>query len=464
MAGIGFRIEKILRDDTYIASLKAYFYSALICSGPWILSIITIFCLSYFTPKNIDIYEVMYFRTTIIYIFAFSLIVVGLLYLSLNRYLSDKLYQKDEEALIPAFNSSTLFILLLQAVIGYFFFRAAAETPLLAFLSVLIYMVVSMIWLIMIFLTALRDYKAITMAYVAGTAATILASLSLGKAFGLEGYFTGYLIGHLLIVILLSMRIFIEFRSKRIFDWEMFLFLARNKRLVLTGVLYNLAIWIDKMVFWASERSISISSFLRSFPEYDSAVFFAYLTIIPALSLFLIHVETDFYRKYRMFYAQILDKGSYAAIGQAKNQMAQSLRNNIVYLLTFQGMITLLAVTFAPELAVILRLKSMTIPIFRITTLGAFLHSMLIIVIIVILYFDFQGLALGVSALFLATNWLFTLFTTALEVPFLGYGYFLSCLVSLIVAFYLLDFRLRRLEYLTFALQPIGVHREEEIM
>ena len=37
-------------------------------------------------------------------------------------------------------------------------------------------------------------------------------------------------------------------------------------------------------------------------PLYDSAMFIAYLAIIPALALFVTHVETSFFEKYRAYY------------------------------------------------------------------------------------------------------------------------------------------------------------------
>lgn len=463
MAGIGFKIGKILAEDTFTASLRAHFYSVIISSGPWLLSILTIFCLNYFRPKSIDIFEAMYFRTTVIYIFAFSLIITGLFYLSLSRYLADKLYQKDPEALLPAFNSAALLLLAIQAVTGYFFFSGSMEAP-IVLLSVLLYMAMSLLWLIMIFLTALRDYKSIAVAYAAGAAVAIAASLLFGSVTGLVGYFAGYLLGHLVIVMLLSLRIFTEFNSKRIFDRDLFTFMLRNKKLVFIGIFYNTAIWIDKMVFWASDRAICVTPFLRSYPLYDSAVFFAYITIIPAISIFLIHVETDFYKAYRGFYTEILGKGTYGAIKSAHQGMSESLKKSIFLLITCQGLITLIAVTFAPEFAGVLGLKSMAIPIFRITTMGAFLHSLLLVAIIVILYFDFQNLAVLVTAVFLVTNCLFTLATVNLSIYFLGYGYFFSALFSLAIAFYAFNFKLNRVEYLTFAMQPLGIHREEEIV
>jgi len=463
MAGIGFRLQKVLQKDTYLDSIKGYFYSALIFAGPWILSIVTLFGLSYFNPETIDIFELTLFRTTIIYIFAFSLIFVGLLYLSLSRYLSDRLFLEEEGSLVPAFNSAAALVVPVQAVTGWIFFSLQEMGPVLCLLSTLIYVTISMIWVVLIFLSALRDYNAIIGSYAAGTAATIVLSLVLGHHYDLVGYFLGYFVGHFLIVMLLASRVFIEFPSKKVFDRPFFTFLRKNMDIVLTGLFYNIAIWIDKIVFWASPRAVQVAPFLRTFPMYDTAVFVAYLTIIPSLALFIVQVETDFYRHYKTFYTRVLQKGTYSSILEAKAGMVESLKRNITLVVVCQGAISLLTITFSPEIARICALKASQIPLFRITVLGAFIHSIVLIAIIVILYFDFRRIALTVAAVFMVTNALFTYITVFMPPPYWGYGYFFSALVTLASAFYLFDYKFKRLEYLTFALQPLGVHREEEV-
>ncbi|MDD2752019.1 MAG: exopolysaccharide Pel transporter PelG [Candidatus Omnitrophica bacterium] len=464
MAGIGFRIEKILEGDTYIDSIKAHFYSTIIFSGPWLVSIVTLFLINLFSVQKLHSFEVAYLRSTIIYIYAFSLVVVGILYLSASRYLADKLYFKEPESFAPAFNSLALLVLLIQAAVGCFCMSLIEADLAVKFMTVLLYLTISLLWLLMIFLTSLRDYGAISGAFIIGSLVAILSSWLLGNFFGIAGYFTGYFIGHFIIVVLLSLRIYLEFDSKRFFDWQVFPFLLKNKVLVFTGIFYNLAIWIDKIVFWFSSKAIVIASFLHTFPEYESATFFAYLTIIPALSIFLIQVETNFYKKYRLFYTQVLEKGTYSAIKQAKQEMVVTLKKNLLVIVINQGMITLLCIAFAPKIAAFFKLDFLAIPVFRLCILGAFLNSLLLIFIIIILYFDFKSLALTVTTIFLFTNGIFTYLTSFLELPFIGYGYLYSCLVSLAFAFYALDYKLKRLEYLTFAMQPVGTHREEEII
>ncbi|MDD5218066.1 MAG: exopolysaccharide Pel transporter PelG [Candidatus Omnitrophica bacterium] len=463
MAGIGFNLQKVLEGDTFLDSVKAHFYSALICAGPWLLSIITLFSLGYFMPRNIDNYEIILFRAVIIYIFAFSLITVGIFHFPVTRYLADKLYSKEQEELIPVFNTTSLFVLVLQCVIGSAFFYMT-EMPLnLKLLAILIYQTVSMLWLLMIFLTALRDYQAIVGAYLAGSLITVISSLALGRWLGLEGYFLGYLIGHLVIVILWAARIFIEFDSGGFFDQDFMGFLKQHRRLILIGFFYNTAIWIDKIVFWYSSNATEVTSHLRVFPPYDSAVFFAYLTIIPSLAIFLLRVETDFYKQYRRYYSAILEKDDYNSICQVRKNMTKQIRQSAGVLIRYQGILSLLIITFAPKFAELLGIPFVQIPIFRMAVVGAFLHSLLLMILILILYFDFQNLALMVSAVFLVTNGLFALITSNMELIYFGYGYLVASLVSLMVAYYSLDFMLGRLEFLTFASQPVGRHREEEI-
>ncbi|MBF0252632.1 MAG: exopolysaccharide Pel transporter PelG [Candidatus Omnitrophica bacterium] len=463
MAGIGFRLQKILSKDTYTDSMKAYFYSALIVSGPWILSILSMVALNYFTPKSIDFYELTFFRTTIVYVFAFSLIAAGFLYLSISRYLADKLYLKEEEAVVPIFNTVSLYMLIFQFITGSIFFFSQGIELKYALLSVLIYMVISMIWVVLVFLTALRDYTAVGRAYAMGTIITVISCIYLGNKIGLLGYFVGYLLGHFVIVVLLSSRIFVEFDSKRMLDRDLWSFLIRNKDIVLTGFFYNLAIWIDKILFWFSPKSVEIYPWMHTYPIYESAVFLSYLTIIPALSIFMVEIETDFYRKYKLFYSRVVGKTPLSLIKQAKQSMAQSLKRSIIMVIISQGGISAIAIMFTPEIVSMCRLLPIQIPLFRITVLGAFLHGLLLIAIIIILYFDLRKEAMIVSIVFCATNALFTWITLFLPEQFLGYGYFISCFISLITAFYLLNFKYSRLEYLTFALQPLGSHREDEV-
>jgi len=456
MAGIGFRIERILQGGTYLDTLAAHFYSAFLFSGPWLMSILTLFCLTCFSPDNISFYQLNFFRTTLIYIFAFSLIVSGILQLSLTRYISDKLYLKKTEAITPILNSALLITFIIQTIIGLCCLKYLPIPLVQKFFILMIYLVISGIWIVMIFLSALHNYRWIAGSFLAGGIVTVLSSPGAGKIWGLNGYFASYFVGVLTILILLASRIFIEFHSTRIFEWEIFSFLRKNLLLICMGFFYNLAIWIDKIIFWCSPGAKPVLGFLKSYPLYESATFFAYLTIIPALSIFIIHIETDFYSKYKLYYSRILEKGTLSQILKARQHMIKSLQKGIYLVVISQGIISLLAITFARELTLFVKLQFIQIPIFQISVVASYLHSLLLIAILIILYFDFKRTALFITVLFAGLNAYFTYLTTRLSIDFLGYGYAFSALISLAVAFFWTNYKLKFLEYYTFSSQSPG--------
>jgi len=463
MAGIGFRIENILKDDSYIASAKAHFYSALISAGPWLLSILSLFLLTVLAPEEIRNGHIIFFRTVIIYIYAFSLIALGAFYLSLSRFLADKIYIKEEHALIPTFNAAFLLVVIFQSVTGWLLSLSLDISLVTRVMIVMNYVTISSIWLVMIFLTALRDYKPISYAYLIGSIITVVCSIMLGRSFGIAGYFVGYLFGHLCILFMLIFRIMIEFNSNKVTEWSFWTYMTHNMDLVLIGIIYNTAIWIDKFIMWYADGSYAIADVLRTNPFYDSSVFLAYLTMIPALSLFLIRIETDFYRKYRTFYFVVLNKGTLREIVTAKNEMARSLKNSINTVMVYQGMFSLLVITLAEKLLPFFRMELAQVPLFRIAVLGAFLHSLILSGIIIILYFNFRKSALWISLVFLISNAFFTLIASKLGFQYQGYGYFFSTFITLGMVYYIFTMKYRKIEYYTFALQPVGTHRQEEI-
>ena len=105
MAGIGFALKRVIAEDTYLGQAKGYLYAALISSGPWILSVLTLSLLGIITARFLPTEERNLFFATLTYAFAFSLITTGIIQMVTTRYLADKLYLKEMEAFSPTFAS-----------------------------------------------------------------------------------------------------------------------------------------------------------------------------------------------------------------------------------------------------------------------------------------------------------------------------------------------------------------------
>jgi uncharacterized membrane protein len=464
MAGIGFRLQKILENDTYAATIKAHAFSALISAGPWIMSVMTLSALTVFRPAGMPPEELTLFKSIIIYCFAMSLVVTGFFHYPFTRYLADRLFGREEESVLPVFNTAAVLVLATQALVAVAFFMSTGLTPALKFLSVMTAVTLALVWIVMIFLTTLKDYGAIVWCYFAGSVASVILSIFLGGRAGLAGYLAGYWAGQLLTAFLWMGRLHIEFSSERLFEWESARYLQKHFKLALVGLFYNMGVWADKAMFWFSPRGEEIVPGLRIFTMYDSASFFAYLTVIPALSVFMIKVETDFYIEYRRYFERILQKEPYSAIQKAREGMAQALRTSITALLGIQGTVTTLAVLFAVPCAAILRMPPEIVPIFKVLCLGSFLNAAYLIVCVLILYFDFQGTALIASVIFFAGNTLFTAMTVPAGEMYYGFGYTAGCWLALLAAYFLLDRRLARLEYHTFTSQRVGGPKDETLV
>lgn len=455
MAGIGFRLEKLVRGGTYLESITAHFYSTIIVAGPWLLSTATIFFLNYFRPSNLSLFDIFYFRTVVTYTFAYSLIVTGLVSMSLARYLADRLYVQDREAIVPVYNSTLLFVLVLQSLLSTLFYLFADGDPTTKLLVVSIYLAVSMIWVTVVFLTALRDFTLIGWAFLIGGVAAVVSCIVLGRRYELIGYLLGYLLGYMILLGLLAVRVFVEFQSHRIIDWSVFRVL-KLWPLTLAGFFFMGGTWIDKLVVWWSPLSQPVTNFFRINRDYDSASFFAMLTLIPSLSVFLIYVETDFYRYYKHYFQSVLKRETLRTVLVAKEVMSGSLQRSVWLLIRNQAIFTLLAIIFAPQIVRLLDLRDPAIPILRIMAVGAMCHGLFLVTMTVIAYFDYIRVCCCLALFFLLSNGGFTWFTVVYLPEYLGYGYFASTTLSLIGAYCCLNWGLRELEYYTFSGQALA--------
>jgi uncharacterized membrane protein len=325
--------------------------------------------------------------------------------------------------------------------------------------AVALYIALSGIWLAMVLLNAARDFVAIVLAFAIGYAASFGAGLVLGLYFGLSGYLAGFAGGQMLLLGLLIWRIFTEFDAQQPLRCEVFAYIKRYPSLVAIGVMYNLAFWIDKMVFWFSHEGISVNTFLNIFPIYDTTFFLASLTIVPALAIFIVHIETAFYDHYRRFYAAIANKGSWREIQAAKEGMVNALPGMYLMLFKIQGAVAIAVIALTPQIMGVLHIPPSYWYIFRVAVLAMTVQVFLLVTVLLFLYLDLRGSVLIITGAFLLCNTTFTVLTIIGGYAFYGYGFLYASIISLLLAFILLDNRLRHLEFLTFVRQPLNPER-----
>ena len=102
MAGIGFELRKLLQRDSYFSLLRAYAYAGVISAGPWVLSIIGLAVIGVVSVKTVlPTQLVTQFQVSVTYLIAASLIITGVVQLAFTRWVSDQLYVRKNDIIVP---------------------------------------------------------------------------------------------------------------------------------------------------------------------------------------------------------------------------------------------------------------------------------------------------------------------------------------------------------------------------
>lgn len=464
MAGIGFRLEKILSKSSYVNLLQGYAYSAIVSAGPLLCTIFSIAILTVIAPGQVPIHEVMIFRTLVVYIYAASLISTSAAQMVITRYMSDRIFTGDFKAIVPAFVGVTVISLVVHFVIGVV---AAPFLDLglpIEVTAVILFLNICIIWIAMIVLSAAKEFTWIVKSFVAGASVSVLAGYFLGVKLGILGLLAGYTAGQVLLVIMLLSQIFSEFEFRQRVEFYFLAYFKRFTALAFIATFYNIGIWVDKFVFWFTpETGEKIHSFLHASTVYDVPVFVAYLLVVPSLAMFTVRVETSFYIQYKKYFLAILNKHPLSALEERRKNIVDALKISMGRMIVLQGTITVIALFLAPKVYLYLGMTSINLGVFQIAILATFLQALLQTLLIIMLYFDFRMDALIMSALFALTNYIFTKISINLGISYYGYGYFASCLVSLMTGFVIFNYRIRHLLYYTFVSQKIISYRDAPV-
>lgn len=455
MAGIGFELRKILSRDTYSATLKAYIYAGLISSGPWVLSIISVMLiglmsLGVLVPSSL----VRQFLVTVTYLMASSLILTGGLQLFFTRFVSDRLFEKNYDQIMPNLLGILLIVTLGASATGIIVLVVLFDEPLTYQALVLAnFVVLCNLWLVIIFLSGMKAYNRILLVMFCGYAVMVGSAWFL-RQYGTDGLLLALLIGHGTLLFVFLYDILKEFDADRLVAFD---FLDRRRvflSLLATGFCYNLGIWIDKFIFWFNPATSDlVVGPLRASMIYDLPIFLAYLSIIPGMAVFLVRIETDFAEWYERLFSAIRDGDTLQHIGQLKNEMTLSIRRGLQEICKVQGLTVLLLFLFAPNLLDWLGMSRYYLPLFYVDLVGVSVQVVFMALLNVFFYLDKRVIVLELCVLFVVLNAALTLLSQHLGPSFFGYGFTISLICCVLLGLLKLTAALDDLEYDTFMLR-----------
>lgn len=449
MAGIGFVLRKLARKDDIFSVIQAYFHSALISTGPWLFTVlaigITVSVCGQFSTNE----ALLEFRLVIMYNFAFSFVLSGPIYMAVTRYLSDCIYQRQLEGASGLLLGALAFMFAVQLpLVIYFYFFYAHFSFGIALSATANFLIITGIWLIGVFLSAIKDYTVITRTFAVGLLLAVVASIKLGNLYGTAGMLNGFSLGLAIIMFIMIGAVLAQYPFPFQKPLAFLSYFKKCWELPLGAFFFNLGAWVDKWIMWTAPEAERVASTnLVIYSNYDSAMFIAYMSIIPAIAAFILSVETNFFEKYLRFYSEIQGQATYAKIVENHKKIIGAILSSSRNLIILQGSISLAIILAASQIFDWLGVNYLQLGIFRLGVLGALFHVLILFITIFLSYFDSRKRMLLVQVIFFATNASFTFISMKMGFIYYGYGYFLASLVTFVIAAVVVADYIYRLPY-----------------
>jgi uncharacterized membrane protein len=457
MAGIGFELRKLLKKQTYVGLLQAYAFAGIISSGPWVLSIIGIMIIGLLSIGVVSpTSAIAQFQITITYLFLISLIFTGFVQLSFTRFVADRVFAKEEGAILPNFNGLILLAIGGCVVFGVPFvaFLFPQQTPLYRLLFVMGLAVMSCIWIATVFLTGMKHYRAIVLIFFVGYATTTVLALLLRRALGLEGLLLGFVLGHYVLLMGMMWLVYRNYGSDRFIAFDIWKPGAMLPSLMVAGFGFNLGAWVDKLMFWYYPYTgQEVIGPLHSSVIYDFPIFLSYLSVIPGMAVFLVRIETDFVEYYVKFYDAVRDGATLDHIERMRNHMVYYVQRGLFDIAKIQSIAVLVTLALGESLLNALGISTLYLPLLYIDVVGAALQVVLLGILNVLFYLDQRRSVVVLTIMLPVTNMLFTAVSLAMGAQWFGYGFAMAMLVTVLTGLWLLNRKLEVLEYETFMLQ-----------
>ena len=455
MAGIGFELKKVFLNNRISSSVKGFSYAIFVTSGPMIINLLMISIVGkVLINSGASLQQRELFYASMTYSYIFSMLNVSGIIMTVSRYVSDKLYMEDTKDVLASMFGAISITVATGSVFGFIFYISSPIAFLFKLFSYLIFIELSVINILMVYVSAVKDYKKVALSFSIGLIVTIGIGIIL-NFFQIEiltAMMAGLTIGFFvnILFLLFVIKKFFKIMTNKVFDF--ILYLKKMPLLFLINLFYTAGLFGHNIIFWIwSDLSVkSMGTYLNA-PSYDTAAFYSIFTIIPSLVVFVVKTETAFYTKYKEFCDSIINGGTFRDIKNAKNSMVDVLRNELSLIIKLQLIVTIIAIIIgATVILPITGHNQETIKLFILLAIGYFLTYMTFIIMTVMLYFDNQEDTFRTALTFFSLTVIFTLITIYLGEEFYGLGLSVAAFISMLYGGRLLLKTLDEVDYRVF--------------
>lgn len=457
MAGIGFQLKKMFNGSGLLTNIRAYGYSTIVTVGPLALCILLMtgaqqLLLSVDTPHT----ERELFLASTEYALIFSQIITGGFNLIVSRYVADQIFLNQYANILASMYGVMSICISIGGVIAFIFFSFSPLNLTFKFVSYIFFMELIIIWIQCMYVSALKDYMKIVKSFFIGvfiSGLAIVICISIFKLNSATAMMICLDLGFFFMILKFTqyIREFFKVNNYKYFDFIPYF--KKYPLLFFCGFLYTLGLYGHNLVVWQSDLRYIVADTFVIAPYYDVPVFFAYLSVLPAMVLFVVSVETNFYSAYKTYYNRILNSFPLKDILLAKKDMFKILSLELTFIAEIQLFVAIVSIAIGLKFLPLLGFTFDQIQIYIILVLGYLFFIIMYTIVLLLLYYDDQK----------GANWttvIYTIGSMLISVLFLhggnfGFPVFISAFFSLLFGLWKLTHYLNNIDYYTFCSQPL---------
>ena len=459
MAGIGFELKKLFVGNGVIRKLRAYTYAAVVCSGTMILGIILLLSIQRL-GKIYGLSEHMreVLMITMVYALFLSMFMTSGFQMFLSRYVADMMYQNQMGKILPSLIGASLVLMIPGGILYALMLSTVAELTLLQkLLNWLLFEELLPVWLMMSYITAAKDYRAILVSFLTGVLFALFGGPLL-HYFGVDvmtALMAGLAIGYGIMLVGMLCVLLKYFPQSRNSIFGFVAWFSETPDLLLTGFLSMAGAFAHIVMMWFSPLGAVVTGAFRQASLFDNACFYAYLVTLPTNINFIVSVEVNFYSAYREYFSAITEGGTMPQIQLARSRMERSMWQEITNLVVVQLFSMVLYMLLMRYFLAMIGFTADMMHIFRIACIGYSLYCIGTSLMLLLLYFNDRRGAMLTGAMLFVFNVLGTAVSIRLGTLFYGMGIVVGGLAMYAVAFPRLYRYVRRIDYNIYCSQPV---------
>lgn len=461
MAGVGFELKRLFQNRTAAGHLRAYSYSVIITAGPFALMTAMVLCVQLlFSYFHVDLLTSELFVGAVVYSFVFSQILSSGFTMVITRYVADSLSIHRYDDISASFLGLSSILSFLGGILGVLFFWNKPLDFGTKLFSYLFFAQLMVVWVESVYLTALKRYMPLLLTYLSGVLISLFLTyflLSTSFLLPIHGALLSMDVGMALIMISFLIQIVSHFGLKKGSMHFAFLpYFDRHWRLFLTSIFYTAGLFLPNIIIWQGPWSIVIGDTFRFSPVYDVVTFYAFLSILPLMAMFVVSTETNFYEAYARYFDYIIHKGNFREIDDARKNVIETLWMGLRHMVEFQLVFSLVFLAVGNYLLSWSGITYSQVNMYNVLLMAAFFTGTLQVILILLLYFDYQKDVLQVTGFYFLGNLLTGLGGLYLwgEMSY-GFTFFAVSLLSLLYGLHRLSHFADRINYYVFCAQPI---------